>query len=30
MKQSTWKLILQIAVTVITAIATSLGVTSCR
>ena len=29
-KTSTWRTILQLAVTIITAIATTLGVTSCR
>ena len=30
MKASTWKTILQIAISFLTAIATTLGVTSCR
>jgi hypothetical protein len=29
MKQSTWKTILQIAISILTALATTLGVTSC-
>ena len=29
MKKDTWKLVIQIAISILTAIATSLGVTSC-
>ena len=29
MKKETWKLVIQIAISILTAIATSLGVTSC-
>ena len=29
MKKETWKMVIQIAISVLTAIATSLGVTSC-
>lgn len=30
MKKETWKIILQVVVSIVTALATALGVTSCR
>ena len=30
MKKDTWKMVIQIAISILTAIATSLGVSSCR